>query len=99
MIPSMNKRSSIPSKSKEKVQKIRLRAVLSHKISIHTFMLHLSKEYSMELLLAAIEFVQYQQYILPHLNNNDYDLNVHKLVEFHSNVPKTYIVVNDEDED
>merc|ERR1712228_86714 len=92
-------RNSLPSKSKEKPQKIRLRAVLSHKISIHTFMLHLSKEYSMELLLAAIEFVQFQQYILPHLNENDYDLSVQKLVDFPSNVPKSRIVYNDDDED
>jgi len=104
VLPNMNRistlsRSSIPSKSKEKSQKIRLRAILSHKGSINTFMLHLSKEYSMELLLAAIEFVQFQQYLLPHLNESDYDLHVQKLVDFPSNVPQSLIVHGEEDED
>ena len=53
----------------------------------------------MELLLAVIEFVQFQQYLLPHLDESDYDLKDNKLVDFPSNVPISYIVSNDEEDE
>eukprot|EP01083_Nonionella_stella_P007582 21862_1 len=53
----------IDSPSSMSSAQVQLKQILSNKKAMHLFMLHLSKEYSIECLLSYIEFTQYQQYV------------------------------------
>jgi len=91
-----------------------LRDILKEETSLDSFMLHLAKSYSMEILLSLIEFVQYQQWLDETLNVDpndvekksnriliDLDLNVHSpeiSIEFPSNIIVSEIIENDESE-
>eukprot|EP01083_Nonionella_stella_P001581 4553_1 len=86
-----------------RVSHMSLIAVLSNKEALHLFMLHLSKEYSMEILLSYIEFNQYLSYLdslEPNTSNNEYsmsnedELDLNSLVLLDS-VPTSSIVNND----
>ena len=60
---------------------------------IHAFMVHLSKEYSMEILLSFIEFNQFQKYIRTQMERNGIEIpDGIELSEFPANVPKSQIV-------
>src|SRR5689334_21947488 len=48
--------------------------IINHEISFELFMLHLSKEFSMELLLSYIEFMQFKQLIFQSFENQITDL-------------------------
>ena len=79
---------------------ITLEMILRMEESLHLFMIHLSKEYSMECLLSLIEITQYQQYCLKEMSmsndldrdNNKYD---HGLISFPYIVPLSAILENE----
>ena len=77
---------------------ITLEMILANEKSLNLFINHLSKEYSLEILLSTIEFVQFQKYLQPHLNQ-DTLLDVKKencdgikILKFPSNVPRSEII-------
>eukprot|EP01084_Bolivina_argentea_P196077 336199_1 len=101
IIPFKNKRLSthrkIPgtasSHSLELTQSIdenELNKVLLQDKSINLFMKYLSREFSMEILLAYIEFNQFEQFIFNQVSD-EYKINV-KLVNFPSNIPLSKII-------
>eukprot|EP01084_Bolivina_argentea_P204077 348455_1 len=57
-----------------------LNNVLSHSDALNLFMVHLSKEFSMEMLFAWIEFTQFQKYLSVNMPNDTKLLEV-KLIE------------------
>eukprot|EP01084_Bolivina_argentea_P142893 250999_1 len=83
--------------------KIKLHHILSNENSIHLYMIHLSKEYSMECLLAFLEISQYQQYVIKQniLNDKSVDFTNYKNIDFPSNIPLSSIIEcnNDNDKD
>ena len=99
--PSSGKHRSRKSKSKLKSifnGEIKLGNVLSHAESFELLMQHLSKEFSMEILLSIIEFTQYinllvSQEIVEANNNNSKNIKSELLnVELPNNIPKSSIV-------
>lgn len=64
---------------------------------IHEFMLHLSKEYSMEVLLAYIEFNQFQRYIAEQMNRNEIPTDI-DFIKFPANIPQSEIIEGKKDE-
>ena len=66
--------------------------VLSSESSIHAFMIHLSKEYSMELLLSYIEITQFQQYIAEQMEPSQLKGAGIHLIVFPSNIPQSEII-------
>ena len=90
-----------------------LKKVLSNQDSIHLFMIHLSKEYSMECLLSWIEFTQFQNYIEPQLNMDVPIQSTHlknvdptipstipmsEIIETKENIPTNVVCTSVEDE-
>lgn len=78
---------------------ITLYQVLGHIKSFELYMVHLSKEFSLECLLSLIEFVEYQKLILQLITNDDSNnnndslwCNMIKLPEY---VPRSAIVYGD----
>ena len=65
MIPSTtsSRISTIPPLAKHNPGTITVDMMLSDEALIHAFMVHLSQEYSMEILSSYIEFTQFQKYI------------------------------------
>eukprot|EP01084_Bolivina_argentea_P194521 333762_1 len=57
--------------SKKQESDITLYQVLSHIKSFELYMVHLSREFSLECLLSTIEFIEYQKLILSIININD----------------------------
>ena len=80
-------------------QEISVFNILSNKEYIESFMAHLSREFSMEILLALIEFVQFRQNLLDHIhddNNINHQETEEELLEiqFPSTIPESSIVKN-----
>eukprot|EP01084_Bolivina_argentea_P103357 185139_1 len=76
------------------IKKLTLKAVLKDPMLFHTFMGHLATEFSMECLLAIVEFTEYQEYCIDNLTDylstkHDYRGN---LVELPPNIPRSLIV-------
>ena len=72
-------------------------SVLSSESSIHAFMIHLSKEYSMELLLSYIEITQFQQYIAEHIEKSQLKETSIQLTKFPNNIPQSEIIESKEE--
>eukprot|EP01084_Bolivina_argentea_P072029 130831_1 len=72
--------ASDPDVDTAQASRIDLDKILSNKQATHLFMLHLSKEYSIECLLSYIEFTQYRQYLVSEMDklgmNPDYSSNL-----------------------
>eukprot|EP01084_Bolivina_argentea_P125652 222597_1 len=75
---------------------ITLNQTLSNKQAVHLFMVYLTTEFSIELLLSFIEFTQFEKYVLNLIQN---DLPSKELLRFHSeavikhsNVPQSNIL-------
>ena len=68
--------------------------MLANENTIHAFMVHLSKEYSMEVLLSYIEFCQYQKYVLQHMEHEQE--STVEITDFPSNIPLSEIIEADE---
>ena len=92
---------SIGSHSSDKIESqhnnvsVNLETILQKEESLHLFMIHLSKEYSMECLLSLIEITQYQQYALeqmPDPGGSD-DCG---LIRFPNNIPISSIIADKE---
>merc|ERR1719378_358609 len=74
--------------------------VLKDENSLDSFMIHLAKSYSMEILLSLIEFVQYQQWLketlyLNETNDTNTATAIHAnemLIEFPSDIPVSEII-------
>eukprot|EP01084_Bolivina_argentea_P306071 528814_1 len=82
--PTFHKTDSM----KQRSRKITLQMILENKRTIHSFMNHLSREFSMECLLAFVEFSQYQDYA-----NHRLEASVRRTkVQFPSNIPVSSIV-------
>lgn len=78
-----------------------MQLILSNHKAINLFMMHLSKEYSMECLLAYIEINQYQQYIVDnHRNEIDQEIfdNI-ELIQFPHNIPLSEIIEHHHEEE
>eukprot|EP01084_Bolivina_argentea_P041032 75716_1 len=73
---------------------ISLKDVLRNELTLHKFMIHLSKEYSMELSLSLIEMVQFQEYV--EQNSNNLSVSVVS-VELAVSVPISKIIEEKED--
>ena len=77
---------------------ITLGKILSNQEAIHLFMVHLSKEYSMEILLSLIEITQFQNYIKAQLGT---DVKIKSKVSldplFPSTIPTSEIMEVQED--
>lgn len=84
-----------------------LSMILGNEKSLNLFMNHLSKEYSLEILLSTIEFMQFQQYLQKHMNGNmkvqyTHQLDVSsestvdsyeiKVIKFPVNIPRSQII-------
>ena len=83
----------------ETIKKISLTQVLSDNDSIHLFMLHLSNEINMEILLAFIEFTQFLEPILDTLNdenNNNIHLKKYKKIILPQEIPLSSINDNND---
>eukprot|EP01084_Bolivina_argentea_P174256 301855_1 len=72
-------------------QKITPQMVMAKEKSLHLFMEHLSKEYSMEILLSYIEFTHYQSFLVPSISDSESLMKV-EIVEFPSNIPMSEII-------
>jgi len=101
-----DKRALSPRMSRDAI----LRDTLKDRTSLDSFMLHLAKSYSMEILLSLIEFVQYREWLNETLNFND-TTNETKVadtnqsahskglsIEFPDNIIVSEIIENDESE-
>lgn len=75
---------------------ITLQMVLENEEAVHLLMLYLSKQYSMELLLSFIEFVQYQQWILHDLGIAALTPQSSASMQFPCNIPHSEIIEMDE---
>eukprot|EP01083_Nonionella_stella_P052962 140320_1 len=73
-------------------KKVELEEILTNEDAIHSFMIHLSREYSMECLLSYIEIVQFQQYIKEFMVSNNESISNHRLIDFPSNIVTSEIV-------
>ena len=73
--------------------------VLSDSTLIHHFMVHLSKEYSMELLLSYIEMTQFQKYIAKYMKDHDCDVKDIDIAlpNFPDNIPMSEIIEAEEE--
>eukprot|EP01084_Bolivina_argentea_P313896 543648_1 len=76
-----------------------LEDVLQNELTIHSFMIHLSEEYSMELALSLIEIVQFQKYIQQHSDELNVcgvsvqlalSVPISKIIEEKENIPKEF---------
>eukprot|EP01083_Nonionella_stella_P222693 794389_1 len=90
---------------KEKILHISLSTMFSDIKYINEFFGHLSREFSMECLLAMIEFIQLQQYILLHMQQykNFYykqfgNLKIKNNVELPRGIPRSTIIYGDNEE-
>eukprot|EP01083_Nonionella_stella_P135292 411578_1 len=85
-------------KSKEKRQ-YTMDCILETKETFHLFMAHLSKEFSLECLLAYVEMTQFQQYMIDNNTNNNKiaqeTIDKLKLLIFPSSIPMSHIVDDD----
>eukprot|EP01084_Bolivina_argentea_P131412 231956_1 len=96
---SLTLSASSPTCSENEIKKkIKIYMVLANEFALHEFMIHLSKEYSMECMLSVIEFQQYQNYILEHIDNKD-DIKIEpsEILLLPVNVPISAIIDNDND--
>eukprot|EP01084_Bolivina_argentea_P126893 224550_1 len=94
---------SLMSNMAESNQSYELKQILNDKQMFQVYMFHLSKEFSMKLLLALIECIQLQKYILT--NNDNIDINIVtdqeyscQKITFYSDIVKSVIVFNDYNE-
>lgn len=83
---------------------ITLQMILEHKEAIHLFIIYLSKNFSIELMLFHIECVQYRRYLME-MDGNQLSMTVHgntdskmSLTRFPDNIPVSEIMENDESE-
>ena len=76
---------------------VKLDMIFKNEDAFYFFMTHLSKEYSMEVLLSTIEFMQYQNYLKPLVQDKEV-LDSIKNIEFYDNVPESMIVSSVEDD-
>ena len=78
--------------------KIKLRDILSHERGFESFILHLSSEWSIELLLCLVELSQFQMYIWQYLRKSATKNNVKSAelfglsIAWPSNIPRSLIV-------
>lgn len=82
--------SITPRKKRCISNEVKIEEVLADNDLIHAFMVHLSKEYSMEILLSFIEMNQYQQHIAEQMKHEISD-NIN-LFNFADNIPKSEII-------
>ena len=97
----MQNRGNICRKDKTNVS---IDKILSNPESIHLFMLHLSKEYSMECLLSLIEIMQFKNYVRSQLDTDfdfsvdlEHERSVDPELTFASNIPISEIIEAKED--
>eukprot|EP01084_Bolivina_argentea_P100425 180323_1 len=74
---------------------ITLEKILSHKVSLNLFMVHLSNELSIESLFAFIEFTQFQKCVLSKMNPVRRQSHV-KLIQLAQTVPVSELITNNE---
>eukprot|EP01084_Bolivina_argentea_P156145 272111_1 len=80
---------------KERKDSVQLEQILSNEQSLHMFMIHLSKEWSMECLLSLIEFHQFEKYLIKkmfEMEYNNLDIPKIKCIDFPENIPNSLIV-------
>ena len=101
IVPSVPKNDKVDASRSDMIT---IDTVLSNESTIHAFMIHLSKEYSMELLLSYIEMTQFQKYILDYIKENgantDKDMETEpniELVNFPANIPLSEIIEGKEE--
>ncbi len=86
--------SSNTSKPSPKYKRISLTELIEDSIMFHTFMAHLATEFSMECLLAIVEFTEYTEYCIE--NFKDYLSSKHdyksQLVKLPCDIPQSLIV-------
>lgn len=74
--------------------------LISKQKGFHAFMLHLSKEFSMETLLFLIEVIQFQNYIKSHCNHDLFSdkpgTSLYEKIVFPPDIPKSDIVYADD---
>ena len=74
-------------------------AMLSTESSIHAFMVHLSKEYSMEILLSYIELNQFQSYLIENIKSEleQVSMDIIDVVTFPDNIPQSEIIYGEKE--
>ena len=87
--------------TKTHLRDITVDMTLANESAIHAFMVHLSKEYSMEVLLSYIEFIQFQKYVTDRLQDEKLRsevLDKTKLTdfEFPANIPLSEIIESEQ---
>eukprot|EP01084_Bolivina_argentea_P250932 420636_1 len=80
---------------------ISLEMILADSIGFSEFMLHLSKEFSMEILLSCVEITCLQKYLIALLKQNGFDVTSikeleNRLLVLPENIPKSYIIEKEE---
>eukprot|EP01084_Bolivina_argentea_P095925 172433_1 len=100
LIPSSPTNSSMTLKRKSYIdgnkQTISLKQILSTNESINLFMIHLSHEYSMEILLSLIEIQKYQEYVINSCQDMNIDINKYNAIMLPSDIPITSIMKSDD---
>ena len=86
---------------RDSIQSIQLKEILNDKDMFQVYLTHLSKEFSMKLMLAFIECIQLQKYIFntPHdLNRDLYAEYLFHSVHFYDSMVKSHIVYTDDED-
>eukprot|EP01084_Bolivina_argentea_P029915 55505_1 len=85
-----------------KIQEITLQKLILNDESLHLFMIHLSKEFSMECMLSFIEMVQFKWYVMQKMDISK-DKNAtyaESMLNFSPNTPTSIIIeTNDDNKD
>jgi len=83
-----------PKTRSKRLKSLQFRTIMNNSRHFHAFMAHLGREYSMEGLLAIVEFTQYQSYAVANFADylsSKYDYKA-DIVELPPDIPKSLIV-------
>eukprot|EP01084_Bolivina_argentea_P126892 224548_1 len=102
-IPMLEMQLSLMGNMEQSIESYQLKEILNDKQMFQVYMLHLSKEFSMKLLLALIECIQLQQYIfmkkdMMNVNINPNDKFAFQKIQLYDDIVKSEIVFNNEEE-